>query len=388
MPIKIPGMNTVKAARHHWLIGPIILLVISFGGGWLGARYYSEHGSTASTRYVSDESQLISKIAKDVGQSVVSINVESQQSAVDIFGNTFPQTQVGAGTGFVIRSDGIIVTNRHVVPAGTTNVTVTLADGTKFTNVDVLGRTSENSSLDVAFLKIKDLKGHKLPAVKFGDSSKVNIGDRVIAIGNALGQFQNTVTEGIISGFGRQVTAGDQSGSGSENLTDLFQTDAAINPGNSGGPLVDVNGEVIGLNTAVAGNAQNIGFSIPVNDIQGLIKGILSTGKVEQPYLGVHYVSLTADLAYQYNLNVKNGAYILPTSSSNPSSIVSGSPADKAGLKEKDVITKINDISLDDRTSLSTALSRFQPGDRVTLTVVRGGQTITLQVALDKAPGS
>src|SRR5581483_11700401 len=189
-------------------------------------------------------------------------------------------------------------TNRHVVPADTTAVNVTLSDGTTFDNVQVIGRTGDSSPQDVAFLKIGDLKGKKLVPVTLGDSSRMQVGDEVIAIGNALGQFQNTVTTGIISGYGRDVTAGDQSGAqATENLTDLFQTDAAINQGNSGGPLVNINGEVIGINTAVASDAQNIGFAQPINDLKALISSVLSNGKLQQPYLGVRYVSLTNDLA-------------------------------------------------------------------------------------------
>src|SRR5205085_4566615 len=140
--------------------------------------------------------------------------------------------------------------------------------------------------------------GHTLVPVTLGDSSKLQVGDRVIAIGNALGQFQNTVTSGIISGYGRDVEAGDQSGlQASESLTDLFQTDAAINEGNSGGPLVNMDGQVIGINTAIAGDAQNIGFSIPINDVAGLINSVKQTGRLERPYLGVVYVPLTNDLA-------------------------------------------------------------------------------------------
>jgi serine protease Do len=221
--------------------------------------------------------------------------------------------------------------------------------------------------------------------VTLGDSSKMEVGDKVIAIGNALGQFQNTVTTGIISGYGRDVTAGDQSDQqSSENLTDLFQTDAAINEGNSGGPLVNINGEVIGINTAIASGAQNIGFAQPINDLKALISSVLDNGQLEQPYLGVRYVSLTNDLAKEFNLKVNRGAYI--TSGDNQSAVVSGSPAEQAGLKDHDVITKVNNVSIDDKTSLTSALSRFKVGDRVSLTVVRDGKTITIKATLGKAP--
>ncbi|KKW06629.1 MAG: protease Do [Parcubacteria group bacterium GW2011_GWA2_49_16] len=387
----IPKLNVANLKNRRFAKRIVLILVcglVGFGGGLLGAQV-NKGGNLAQTttaqkqQYVSSEGQLIAQIAKDVGQSVVSIEAQSQTSVQDIFGFSFPQQQTGAGTGFIVSDSGIVVTNRHVVPAGTTDMSVTLSDGTKFTDVKVIGRTSQSSSLDVAFLKINDLKGKKLTPVTLGDSSKMQVGDRVIAIGNALGQFQNTVTSGIISGYGRDVTATDQTGLGTETLSDLFQTDAAINPGNSGGPLVNISGEVIGINTAVAGGAQNIGFAIPVNDIKGLIEGVLADGELKQPYLGVRYLSLTDDIAYQYNLSVNRGAYIAP---SNQTSVLPDSPADKAGLKEKDIITKVNNIAIDDKTNLSSALSRFRVGDSVKLTVIRAGKTMTLNAILEVAP--
>jgi len=386
--------------RSPRLLRPILLVILicllaGFGGGWLGAYAYNHNhgavatGTSAQKQYISNESQLIESIAKNVGQSVVSVNVTSQSttSVPDIFGFAFPQTQQtqSAGTGFITSSDGIIVTNRHVVPVGTTSVSVTLADGTTYDNVQVIGRTSDTSSQDIAFLKIGNLNGKTLTPVTLGDSGAVQVGDRVIAIGNALGQFQNTVTTGIISGYGRDVTAGDQSGlQSTESLTDLFQTDAAINEGNSGGPLVNINGEVIGINTAVASGAQNIGFAQPINDLKGLISGILNNGQLQQPYLGVRYVSLTNDLAQEFNLKTNRGAYIV--SSDTEPAIVPGSPAEKAGLKEHDVITKVNGLTIDDKTSLTSALSKFKVGDTVTLTVVRAGKTMTIKATLGNAP--
>jgi serine protease Do len=300
----------------------------------------------------------------------------------DFFG--FGQTvqQESAGTGIILTADGIIMTNRHVVPAGTSHVTVTLSDGTKLDKVTVLGRTSASDSLDVAFLKITDKKGKSLTPAKLGDSAKMQVGDHVVAIGNALGQFQNTVTSGIISGYGRSVVAGDQTSS--ETLQNLFQTDAAINEGNSGGPLANTSGEVIGLNTAIAGNAQNIGFAIPINDLSGLIKSVLNKGKLERPYLGVRYVNITDDYAYQFNLPAKRGAYIVPGSGS----IVSGSPAAKAGLKEKDIITRVGNTSIDENNSLTSVLGRYSVGDRVTLIVLRGGKQQQITVTLEAAPSN
>src|SRR3990167_3708446 len=382
----IRPQNIRQRAKNSLLV--IICGIVGFAGGLLGAQVNNHGGiKTATTaqkqQYVISESQLIAEIAKEVGASVVSIDTSSETNVTDIFGFVFPQRQSGAGTGFIIRDDGVIMTNRHVVPAGTQKVSVTMSDGTRYTDVEVLGRTAQTNSLDVAFIKIRDLKDKKLPAVTLGDSAKMQVGDRVIAIGNALGQFQNTVTAGIISGHGRDVVAGDQGGN-TENLTDLFQTDAAINSGNSGGPLVNINGEVIAINTAIAGGAQNIGFAIPINDVKGLVNGVLSTGQLKQPYLGVRYVSLTDDLAYQNNLDVTRGAYIVP--SDDNSSVVANSPAQKADLKEKDIITKVNDISIDDKTSLTSALSQFKVGEKVKLTVIRGNETITVDATLEAAP--
>jgi serine protease Do len=393
------AMRPRRPAGRQTAVSLLLLacLLFGFGGGFLGA-WAENHGQTsiatstsAKQQYISNESQLIASIAKTVGQSVVSIDVTGQNTTAgsDFFGFAFPQTQQteAAGTGFIISSDGTIVTNRHVVPAGTQSVSVTLADGTKYDNVQVIGRTTDSSSQDIAFLKISDLKGKTLTPVTLGDSSKMQVGDRVIAIGNALGQFQNTVTTGIISGFGRDVTAGDQSGQqASENLTDLFQTDAAINEGNSGGPLVNINGEVIGINTAVASDAQNIGFAQPVNDLKGLISGVLNNGQLQQPYLGVRYVSLTNDLAHEFNIKVTRGAYVV--SSDTDPAVVPGSPADKAGLKDHDVITKVNNVNIDDKTSLTSALSKFKVGEKVTLTVVRDGKTMTIKATLGNAPQS
>jgi serine protease Do len=394
---KKPGLalSRPQLSRRYSLLAILALLVflLALIGGWLGAYTYDHNrlGSSSTTaqkqQVISDEGSLIASIAKDVGQSVVSVDVQSQTVTQDFFG--FPQTnnQASSGTGFIVSSDGIIVTNRHVVPDDNSTVSVTLADGTKFDNVKIIGRTNSSSVLDVAFLKIQDTKGKKLIPAMLGDSSKMQVGDRVITIGNALGQFQNTVTSGIISGFGRDVQAGDQTGASTENLTDLFQTDAAINEGNSGGPLVNINGEVIGVNTAVASGAQNIGFAIPINDVKGLINSVLGSGKLQQPYLGVRYVSLTADIAYRYNLKVNQGAYIAPTGDGSPS-VLPGSPAAKAGLKEKDVITRVGSTKLDDKTNLTSALTRYKVGDQVDLTVVRDGKNIHIKVTLENAPNS
>ena len=365
----------------------IASLSLGFLGGWAGSHSKSAQEangiSRADQKVVLNESQLISDIAKTVGPSVVSIDVTSQTQQSDFFGRTQAVDQQSAGTGIIVSKDGYIMTNRHVIPVGTTTVAVTLSDGTKLSNVDVVGRTSDTDTLDVAFLKVKDAKGKTLAPAKLGDSSMVQVGDKVVAIGNALGQFQNSVTSGIISGFGRSVQAGDQSGSDTESLQNLLQTDAAINPGNSGGPLVNINGEVIGMNTAVASdNAQNIGFALPINDLQGLVKSVINTGKLQRPYLGVRYVNLTDDYAYQFNLSVKRGAYIAPSQDGQPS-IVPDSPAAEAGLKEKDIITKVDGTAINENNSLVSLVSRKSVGDQVKLTVIRDGKEQTITVTLE-----
>lgn len=376
--IKFPRINT-KAAGIIMMV--IISVTAGFAGGYYGNTRNLDNRTTQQT-IVDNESDLIAKIAKEVGPSVVSVDVESTAVNNTFFG---PQTysQKASGTGVIVSKDGIVVTNRHVVPKDAKNVAVTLSDGTRLKDVSVVGRTSDSDTLDIAFLKINDKKGKTLLPAKLGDSTQVEVGDKVIAIGNALGQFQNTVTSGIISGYGRDVQAGGEGVT--ENLQDLFQTDAAINEGNSGGPLVNTAGEVIGINTAIAGNAQSIGFAIPINDLQGLIKGVLSKGELLRPYLGVRYVNLNDDYSYQYNLSVNRGAYLAPDPNGG-SAVIKGSPADRAGLQEKDVITKVNGTKLDEKNGLSAVIARYGVGDKVTLTVVRGGKTITLDVSLGQAP--
>jgi serine protease Do len=394
----------------------LIAVIAGFGGSLIENRNSSGLINTSLSgqkKIVTSQSQLISQIAKTVGPSVVSINdvITSTSSSDDsddgfgLYGFSQPEEEEAAGTGIIISSGGYIVTNRHVVPDGTTDVSVTLSDGTELKDVTVVGRTSTTDSLDLAILKINNAMGHKLVPAAIGDSSQVTVGDNVVAIGNALGQFQNTVTSGIISGYGRSVqassdTSGDSSdGSGddgssdtssadSENLDDLFQTDAAINEGNSGGPLVNLNGQVIGINTAVASDSQNIGFAIPINDAKGLINQVLRTGKFQVPYLGVRYIPLTADVAKEYGLSVTNGAFIAPSTDSTEPSVVSGSPADTAGVKVSDVITQINGTSIDSSHSLTSLLDQHSVGDSVTLTIVRGSQMIKLNVTLGIAPTS
>ncbi len=379
-----------KPARGQ--IRPLFLVLLAVAAGFFGGRFGSvtnngigdTNSNTVQREFIDNEGDLINTISKDVGPSVVSVSVKSVAQSQDFFGMGREFEQEGAGTGVIISKDGLIITNRHVVSDATT-VSVTLSDGTEVTDVEVVGKTNASDPLDIAFIRIKDTSNLDLKPATIGDSAKVEVGDRVVAIGNALGQFQNTVTSGIISGFGREIEASDGNGTNPETLQNLFQTDAAINGGNSGGPLVNSASEVIGINVATA-NAENISFAIPINDVKGLIDTVLAEGKLVRPYLGIRYVSITDDIAYEYNLPVKRGAYIPRSSRSGNSSIISGSPAEKAGLQEGDVILEIEGTKLDEKSSVVSILGQKKVGDSVAVKINRNSQEQTVNVVLEAAP--
>lgn len=364
----------------------IIMVAIASGffGGYFGSaqRSFDSNSTKVTREIVESEGNLINTIVKDVNPSVVSITVKATTSSQDFFGFDREFQTEGAGTGFIISDQGYVVTNRHVVSEDVTEVSVTLADGTTIEDVEIVGRTNKNDPLDVAFLKIPDASKYGLKAVQLGDSEKVEVGDRVVAIGNALGQFQNTVTSGIISGFGRDIEATD--GGGVETLQNLFQTDAAINGGNSGGPLVNSASEVIGINVATA-SAENISFAIPINDVKALVDTVLSEGKLERPYLGVRYVPLTPDVSEQLDLDVEQGAYI-PESNPERPSIISDSPAAKAGLQEKDIIIEIGGTKLDEKNTLVSILGRRRVGEVVDLKIIRDDSEKIISVTLEASP--
>jgi len=334
-----------------------------------GSLTQRETTKNDGNKVVTQEEEDIASVVSKVSPSVVSILTKSTAAGNSFYGST---EQEGAGTGIIVGKDGYILTNKHVID-GANNVSVVTSDGTSYSDVKVLGTDPLN---DVAFLKVSGV--NNLPVAELGDSTSVRVGQKVIAIGNSLGQYQNTVTSGIISGTGRPVSA--QSEQNVENLTDLIQTDAAINPGNSGGPLLNLSGQVIGINTAVVEDAQGIGFSIPISSTKGILKGVLAGKGVQRAYMGVNYIPITADVAKQYNLSVKKGAYVF--SSDGKSAVVSGSPADKAGIKDKDIITKVGDIEVGDRGGVSSLVGEYAPGDTIAITVLRGSQTLTVNVTL------
>lgn len=308
----------------------------------------------------------ISSVAEKVAPSVVSIVT----SSVNRY--TLDTEQSGAGTGVILSSNGYILTNKHVVK-DSTQLTVITSDGEMYDNVKVIFQDPFN---DLAFLKVSNPKNFK--PIEIGDSKTVKVGQSVIAIGNSLGQYQNTVTRGIISGTNRSITAqgSDQS---VENLTDMLQTDAAINPGNSGGPLVNAGGQLIGINTAVTRGANGLGFAIPISAAKGVIKQLgRNDDQIQRAMLGVRYIAVNPAIAKDKKLSEKQGALIT-------GNVIPGSSADKAGLKEGDIIMKVNGLEVGKAGSLSTLLSEYAVGDEVELVVKRGNQTITAKAKLQSA---
>jgi serine protease Do len=286
--------------------------------------------------------------------------------------------EVGGGSGFIISSDGLILTNKHVVSDTSASYTVLMNDGTKY-DAKVLAR---DPSQDFAVVKIN---ATNLPTVTLGDSNGLELGQTTIAIGNALGEFSNTVSVGVISGLSRTVTAGDpNSTEGEETIRGVIQTDAAINPGNSGGPLLNLRGEVIGINTAIASGAQSIGFAIPINQAKRDITSVKASGEIQASYLGVRYLAVTADIAKAQNLPVENGALV--RGGSDGPAVASGSPAEKAGVQAEDIIVKVNNQTIDADHDLGTVIAQYNVGDVVVLTINRAGKIITLQAALAKRP--
>lgn len=311
----------------------------------------------------------IAEVAARVAPGVISIVTETRTTGW--FGQT--ETSTSAGTGMIVSSDGYILTNKHVVD-GARSVKVILDDGTTYDDVTLVGTDPLN---DVAFLKITGAKD--LPTVTLGDSKTISAGQPVIAIGNALGQYQNSVTSGIISGTNRSITAYSSDLMSSENLKDMIQTDAAINAGNSGGPLVNAAGEVIGINTATSEDADGIGFAIPISSVKGMLKNIIENGSAARAYIGVSYIEITPEVVATYDLPVSAGAYLI---SNQGSAIIADGPAAKAGLKDKDIITKINGFTLGKNGSVSTIIGEYLPGDTVQLTILRDGEEHTINVTL------
>lgn len=284
--------------------------------------------------------------------------------------------EVGRGSGFIVSSDGYIVTNKHVASDKNSEYTVLMNDGKEY-SAKFLAADPVN---DLAIIKV-DQKN--LPTVSLGDSSKLEVGQTAIAIGNSLGEFRNTASAGIISGLGRSITASG-SGIGAEELRNIIQTDAAINPGNSGGPLLDLAGNVIGVNVAMAQGAQSIGFAIPINDVKKIIGDVKTTGRIITPFIGVRYVLITDSIKEKNNLSVNYGALVLRGTNPEDLAVAPGSPADKAGITENDIILELNGVKIDSKNSLQSLIAKFAVGDEITLKVLHKGEEKTIKAKLEE----
>lgn len=289
--------------------------------------------------------------------------------------------KIGGGSGFFISSDGLVLTNRHVVSSDEVDYSVLLTDGREL-DAEVVDRDPFN---DLAVLKVS---GRGFHALSFGDSSNLKPGQTVIAIGNALGEFSNSVSVGVVSGLSRSVLAGSRFSGETELLDEVIQTDAAINPGNSGGPLLDLSGDVIGVNVAVAEGSENIGFALPSNLASQVADSIEQHGEIVRPYLGVRYIDITEAIARQEGLPVDQGAYIVPGDEAEDLAIVPGSPAEEAGLLAGDIITSLDGTEVSGVNGLARLLRNKQVGDRVAIGVLRDGENIFLEAVLEKAPES
>lgn len=417
---KMPKISFPKFNRSSRFL--ILMIFISTLFGFLGGAVFSTYFYSDLREYLSkmkielpplkeipqefQEEKIISqeeaiiKVVKEVSPSVVSIIVtkdlpifeeyylEPFKEFEEFFGEPFefkiPQyrqkgtekKEIGGGTGFVVSEDGLILTNKHVVADTTADYTVFTNDGRKF-DAQVLAKDPVQ---DLAILKIETEE--KFPVVKLGDSDNLQIGQTVIAIGNVLGEFKNSVSVGVISGLGRKITA---SGGGFyETIEDVIQTDAAINRGNSGGPLLDLKGQVIGINTALALGAENIGFAIPINKAKKDIKQVKEIGKIVYPFLGVYYTLITEELKEQYGLLVDYGAWIGRDRFGGKTevAIFSDSAAEKVGLQRDDIILEFNGERITLENSLAKIIMKYDPGDEVILKILRNGQEKTISVIL------
>lgn len=329
-------------------------------------------GSTGSVTSVAD-------VAEAASRSVVTVSIRKEQRVIDpfaqgVFGFMFGQptgevTQVqrDIGTGFVANGQGLIVTNRHVVSDPAAEYYVIDKDDAEYQVTEIY----RDPTIDLAILQVE---GMNLPGLPLGDSSQLRVGEPVIAIGTALGEFRHTVTTGVVSGLGRGIEAIGGGGRTVESLEGIIQTDAAINPGNSGGPLLNAAGEVIGVSVATSVGAENIGFAIPINVVTASIDNFNQTGQFDRAFLGVQY-RMISEQAALFN-EVPQGAYVLE--------VVPGSAADQLGLKTGDIITKLDGQQLDEDTSLAAIINQKRIGDSLSVVYWRGGETVEASVRLQE----
>ncbi|MBI4123006.1 MAG: trypsin-like peptidase domain-containing protein [Parcubacteria group bacterium] len=406
--IKMPSFFQEKAAL--FVAGIFVGAVVAGFFGGLAGSYYAKGGGLFSrelidlqstfspgfeTSYVpqtTQEEKIIGAV-ESVSPAVVSIVITKdvpivEQYFVNPFGEGSPfkvevpqyrqrgteKKEVGGGSGFIVAADGLVVTNKHVVLDEKAEYTVFTNDGKSYP-AKVLARDPVQ---DLAILKIENPNGG-FPVANLGDSDALQIGQTVIAIGNALGEFRNTVSTGVVSGLGRTITA--TGGTFVETIEDVIQTDAAINQGNSGGPLLNLAGQVIGMDTATVSGAQSIGFAIPINKVRRSIDQVRKGGEITYAFLGVRYVGVTSAVQKDRNLTVDYGALVV-RGESGEAAIEPGSPAAKAGLRAGDVILRLNGERITQDNSLGTIIQKYDPGDFVTLTIFSGSQEKTINVEL------
>lgn len=375
--------------------------------GTIGAStiFVQSHSPTAVAAQapivVSEEQAVIAAVGK-ARPAVVSIVAKKQvtvsQPNVFVFPNDFlndpffrqqppsgtpPRQelrQVGSGTGFIVDANGLIITNKHVAGDRSASYEVFLNDGRSFPGTIA----ALDPANDIAVLRIT---AKSLPVVALGNSDSIVIGQTAVAIGNSLGRYQNTVTRGVVSGTGRTVVAAGATGE-REELSDIIQTDAAINPGNSGGPLVNTKGEAIGMNTAVDLSGQSIGFAIPINAVKDMVTSVQKTGTIQRPWLGIRFTMVTPQIQRQFNLTVKQGALLVPGAGTSELAVIETSPAFQAGLREGDVIQKMDNETITTSTQIQRILNRHKIGDTLRLQVVRADKTLTVEVKLGPTPSS
>ena len=437
---ELPMIKFIKKSFYHknlvfvfllGLLSSLLIIALGFGVVWYYranifgyfAKEYmkdaqiqsieGENGAKVATGRIIEKQSIFSQetfvidAVKKTNPGVVSIIISQQvpkyEAYIDPnqnnnpFGDMFPgfnfnfnipqyrqngteRKEIGGGSGFFVSADGLIVTNKHVVDQKSAEYTVFTNNGKKH-DAKVVAR---DPVLDIALIKIEGLG---FPYLSLGNSDTLQIGQSVIAIGNALGEYRNTVSVGVVSGLARSITAGDNSGN-VEVLDHVIQTDAAINPGNSGGPLLDLSGRVIGVNVAIAQGSQNVGFALPINNVRGAIESVKSTGKIIRPYLGIRYVTINTEIKDKNNLTVDYGVLVKTGINANEPAVIPGSPADKAGIVENDIILEIDGAKLDDKTSLASVIRQKSIGQTIKLKVLHRGEEKNVFVVLEAAQDS
>lgn len=370
-----------KKMKRFYVI--TIVMSILFGGLTGGGvvflyKEYLDRGTDYQTPidyidqyYYSSDMSAMDVVDKSSG-AVVSI-VEKNNIAIS--DNKY-FTDTNGGTGFVITSDGLILTNKHVVNNMSADYAVITSDGksypAKIASIDPLN--------DLAIIKAE---ANGLPVVELGDSTTLKVGQMVVAIGNVLNEYQNTVTTGVVSAVDRTIGLNAGQGSNADKLENMIQTDAAINPGNSGGPLFNMKGQVVGINTATDVQAMGVGFAIPINQAKSAIDSVIKLGKIVRPHLGIKYIPITPEFAALYGIEIKYGAMIYD-GNDGQSAITKDGPADKAGLKVNDIIVSINSEEIDSKHTLLALLQQYLPNDEIEILYYRDGEKFTTRVILDE----